>query len=209
MDTPGVTVERALSVYGYEHPPLGHAEMVFRQCTRAGRQHAARRGPRLRDRARPARTRPHPSLHALHRACRTRDGEHVPPRQGAHRLRARRLRNRAPVRQAIGQSRCDIEQARLMTLKAAADDGQAGNKAARARDRHRQDHRSRDGRRRYRPRHSGAWRRRPVAGSFPRRRLRRDAVPAHRRRSRRSSSRGVVGLFLVFSMAGMWLDWSR
>ena len=29
MDTPGVTVERALSVYGYEHPPLGHAEIVF------------------------------------------------------------------------------------------------------------------------------------------------------------------------------------
>ena len=26
MDTPGVTVERPLSVYGYEHPPLGHAE---------------------------------------------------------------------------------------------------------------------------------------------------------------------------------------
>ena len=29
MDTPGVTVERPLSVYGYEHPPLGHAEMIF------------------------------------------------------------------------------------------------------------------------------------------------------------------------------------
>src|SRR5262249_16094297 len=29
IDTPGVTVERPLSVYGYEHPPLGHAEMIF------------------------------------------------------------------------------------------------------------------------------------------------------------------------------------
>ena len=29
MDTPGLTVERPLSVYGYEHAPLGHAEMIF------------------------------------------------------------------------------------------------------------------------------------------------------------------------------------
>ena len=29
MDTPGLTVERALSVYGYEHAPLGHAELIF------------------------------------------------------------------------------------------------------------------------------------------------------------------------------------
>jgi acyl-CoA dehydrogenase len=35
------------------------------------------------------------------------------------------------VRQAIGQSRCDIEQARLITLKAAWMMDTAGNKAAR------------------------------------------------------------------------------
>ena len=29
MDLPGLTVERALSVYGYEHAPLGHAELIF------------------------------------------------------------------------------------------------------------------------------------------------------------------------------------
>ena len=30
MDSPGLTVERPLSVYGFEHPPLGHAELTFR-----------------------------------------------------------------------------------------------------------------------------------------------------------------------------------
>jgi len=29
MDSPGLTIERPLSVYGYEHAPLGHAELVF------------------------------------------------------------------------------------------------------------------------------------------------------------------------------------
>ena len=61
-----------------------------RQCARAGRQHVARRRPRLRDRARAARPRPHPSLHALHRSRRARAGQHVRARQGARSPSARR-----------------------------------------------------------------------------------------------------------------------
>ena len=47
MDTPGVTVERALSVYGYEHAPLGHAELIFDNVRLPARQHAAGRRPRI------------------------------------------------------------------------------------------------------------------------------------------------------------------
>ena len=53
---------------------------VVRERARAGREHAARRGPRLRDRARPPRAGPHPSLHAHHRHGRARAGDDVPAR---------------------------------------------------------------------------------------------------------------------------------
>ena len=53
----------------------------------AALQHAAGRGPRLRDRARPARAGPHPSLHARDRPGRGGAGEDVPPRAVARRLR--------------------------------------------------------------------------------------------------------------------------
>jgi len=49
---------------------------------RAGLQRAARRGPRLRDRAGPPRAGPHPPLHAADRAGGARAGENVPPGHG-------------------------------------------------------------------------------------------------------------------------------
>ena len=55
MDTPGVKVLRPIPVFGFYGVPDRASEVVFEQCPRARGQHAARRRPRLRDRAGPAR----------------------------------------------------------------------------------------------------------------------------------------------------------
>ena len=60
---------------------------VLRRRPRPGRQHPARRGPRVRDRPGPARPRPRPPLHARHRAGREGPRARLPPGLHAHRLR--------------------------------------------------------------------------------------------------------------------------
>ena len=130
MNAPGLTVERPLSVYGYEHPPLGHAELAFRGVRvpaanmllgegrgfeiaqgrlGPGRIHHCMRFIGLAERA----------IEAMCRRAKSRVAFGAP------------LAEQGAVRQAIGQSRCDVEQARLVTLKAAATMDRLGNKAAR------------------------------------------------------------------------------
>ena len=104
--TPGVEIIRPLSVFGYDDAPHGHAEVVFKD----GRIHHCMRLIGLAER----------SLEAM---C-ARVDERV--------AFGKPLSAQGVVRESIAESRIDIEQARLLTLKAADMMDKVGNKVARS-----------------------------------------------------------------------------